>query len=71
MLVVNNKNKLNRVEDIGKIIIALKAYWTANKELELKDVIEAVKAEFNIKDINEVSDELIEKFLINNIESEG
>lgn len=70
MIAVNNKNKLNRVDDIGKILIALRAYWMANTELELKDVLEAVRAEFDIKDSNEVSDELIKKFLIDNIESE-
>lgn len=70
MVVVDNKNRLNRIDDIGKIIIALRAYWMSNMELELKDIIEAVKAEFDIQNNTELSDELIEKFLINNIESE-
>lgn len=70
MKIIRQDKLQERLQTIDKILLALKAYWRENPELEYKDIIEAVLVELDIEDIDELTDETVEKFLFDSIENE-
>lgn len=70
MIIVEKDDMKKRLETIERITIALKEYWRQNPEIEFKDIIEMVRVELDIENIEEITDDLMEKFLIDNINND-
>lgn len=70
MIIVEKDDMQKRLETIERITIALKEYWRQNPEIEFKDIIEMVRVELDIENIEEITDDLMEKFLIDNINND-
>lgn len=70
MIIVEKDDMQKRLETIERITIALKEYWRQNHEIEFKDIIEMVRVELDIENIEEITDDLMEKFLIDNINND-
>ena len=70
MIIVEKDDMQKRLETIERITIALKEYWRQNSEIEFKDIIEMVRVELDIENIEEITDDLMEKFLIDNINND-
>lgn len=67
---IENSKMRERIQTIDRIILALKGYWKANPELEYKDILAAILAEFDLEDANCLTDTQVEKFLTDSLEND-
>ena len=57
----------DRLNKINILCMLLKVYWRDNLDKSLQDILELIKADYNTQ---EITDDLIEEFLVNNVQED-